>query len=205
MITIVSYGTGNISAFCTVFKRLRVDVTLATTAEELSRATKLILPGVGAFDTAMNQLNRSGMRPELDRLVLERRVPVLGVCVGMQMLAHGSEEGQLQGLGWIDATVVNFRTRHPGSVFDLPHMGWNDVAPREPGRHLFKGLEKDSRFYFLHSFLVECANDGIVAATSRYANEFASAVAADNVYGVQFHPEKSHRFGMTLLGNFAAI
>jgi glutamine amidotransferase len=201
MIRIVDYGLGNISAFLNMYKRLNIDAGTARTAAELADADKVILPGVGAFDHAMAQLEASGMREALDDLVLRRRVPVLGVCVGMQMLAEGSDEGSARGLGWVPGRVRAFEAlRKPGLL--LPHMGWNDVHPASDGS-LLRGLGADARFYFLHSFYFDCGDPRHAAATSRYGIDFACAVHAGNVYGVQFHPEKSHHFGAQLLKNFA--
>jgi glutamine amidotransferase len=204
MITIVDYGLGNVRAFSNMYKRMNIDARAATTAAELEPATRIILPGVGAFDHAMDLLEASGMRPTLDRLVREQRVPVLGVCVGMQILAEGSDEGRLPGLGWIQGRVRALRGA-PGAAarpLPLPHMGWNDVAPTV-GCRLFQGLEDDARFYFLHSFYFECTDAGDVAATASYGTDFACAVRSAHVQGVQFHPEKSHHFGAALLKNFA--
>lgn len=204
MITIIDYGLGNVQAFTNMYKRLGFDVCRATNAAELEGATKLILPGVGAFDHAMELLDASGMRPTIDELVLEQKVPVLGICVGMQILADSSDEGGLPGLGWISGRVRAFKTDKRAANLPLPHMGWNDVQP-EVGARLFVGLEKDARFYFLHSFFFECAESRYVAATTSYGLEFSSAVSSDNVYGVQFHPEKSHHYGAQLLKNFAEL
>jgi imidazole glycerol-phosphate synthase subunit HisH len=204
MITIVSYGLGNVRAFANVYDRLGVPVTIANDAASLRDAERLILPGVGAFDQAMTLLNQSGMRETLDELVRERHVPVLGVCVGMQMMASGSEEGALPGLGWIPGEVRRLRPVGRSNTMILPHMGWNDVTPVAPGS-LFAGLEREALFYFLHSFAFECANDVNVLAEADYGHRFTSAVHNDNAYGVQFHPEKSHHFGMRLLQNFAGI
>ncbi|MBI5068812.1 MAG: imidazole glycerol phosphate synthase subunit HisH [Deltaproteobacteria bacterium] len=204
MIAIVDYGLGNIRAFVNLYKRINVDVSVARSAEELRPATKVILPGVGAFDHAMQLLDQSGMRATLDSLVLEEKVPVLGICVGMQILAQGSDEGVLPGLGWISGRVRGFRSLKLAEKLPLPHMGWNDVlATRQDP--LLGGLESEARFYFLHSYYFECASPGDVLATSSYGREFASAVNAGNVYGVQFHPEKSHHFGTQLLKNFAEL
>jgi imidazole glycerol-phosphate synthase subunit HisH len=164
----------------------------------------VILPGVGAFDHAMERLEQSGMRPALDELVLGRRTPVLGVCVGMQMLAQGSDEGSRRGLGWIDGHVRAFRSWEPARQLPVPHMGWNDVRP-SAATGLFRELDADARFYFLHSFFFECARQDDVLARSPYGADFSSAVGHDNVYGVQFHPEKSHHFGTRLLRNFAEL
>jgi glutamine amidotransferase len=202
MITIVDYGLGNIRAFLNAFKLLNIRVRTAQTRDELNDATKIVLPGVGAFDHAMERLEESGMRTALDDLALERRVPVLGVCVGMQMLGQSSEEGQRPGLGWVPGRVRKLNAL--GSDLRLPHMGWNDVRPT-PGMKLFEGLEQDARFYFLHSFYFECARPENVAAVANYGAEFSCAVSAANIYGVQFHPEKSHHCGTRLLQNFAAI
>ena len=204
MITIIDYGLGNIQAFANMYKRLGFDVCRATRASELEGATKLILPGVGAFDHAMELLDASGMRPVLDALVLQHHVPVLGICVGMQILADGSDEGGLPGLGWVPGKVKAFRTDERSASLPLPHMGWNDVQPRA-GAKLFVGLEKDARFYFLHSFFFECAEPQFAAATTSYGLEFSCAVSSGNVYGVQFHPEKSHHYGARLLKNFAEL
>jgi glutamine amidotransferase len=204
MISIIDYGLGNIQAFLNVYKRLNVEVTTATTAADLEGATKVILPGVGAFDHAMERLEASGMRDALDDLVLSERVPVLGVCVGMQMLAHGSEEGIKSGLGWIEGRVKRLTPPEPAAAMQLPHMGWNDVAPVSDNR-LFEHLENDARFYFLHSYYFECAHQGDVAAVSSYGREFSCAVSSANIHGVQFHPEKSHHFGTRLLQNFAEL
>ncbi len=202
MIIIVDYGLGNIRAFLNAFKLLNIQVRTAQTAEELSDATKIILPGVGAFDHAMERLDESGMRGTLDELVLDRRVPVLGVCVGMQMLGASSEEGERAGLGWVAGRVRKLHALN--SDLRLPHMGWNDVRPTE-GVELFEGLENDARFYFLHSFYFACERTENVAAVANYGAEFSCAVRAANIYGVQFHPEKSHHCGTRLLQNFAAI
>ncbi|MEO6527851.1 MAG: imidazole glycerol phosphate synthase subunit HisH [Gemmatimonadaceae bacterium] len=204
MITIVDYGLGNIQAFLNLYKRLNIEATRARTAQELTGATKVILPGVGAFDHAMEQLQSSGMRETLDDLAMNRRVPVLGICVGMQMLARGSEEGQCVGLGWIDGYVKRLPSVDAAETLPLPHMGWNDVQPTM-SNGLFSELERDARFYFLHSYYFECERADDVAAVSRYGGEFTCAVTSRNIHGVQFHPEKSHHFGTRLLKNFAAI
>jgi glutamine amidotransferase len=204
MITIVDYGLGNIQAFLNVYKRLTIVAGTARTATELAGASRVILPGVGAFDHAMERLEQSGMRATLDDLVLTKRIPVLGVCVGMQMLAAGSDEGRLAGLGWIDGHVRAFGTWEPAKRLPAPHMGWNDVLPAV-GTRLFEALESEARFYFLHSFFFECARQEDVLAVSQYGAAFSSAVRHDNVFGVQFHPEKSHHFGTQLLKNFATL
>lgn len=204
MIHVVDYGLGNVQAFLTMFKRLGFEATRAKTAADLTGASKIILPGVGAFDHAIELLNQSGMRQSLETLVLQDKVPVLGICVGMQILASASDEGRLPGLGWVPGKVRAFRTNEQSARLPLPHMGWNDVQPK-PGAPLFAGLESDARFYFLHSYYFECDAPSHVAATASYGLDFSCAVSAGNVYGVQFHPEKSHHFGTKLLKNFVEL
>jgi len=204
MITIVDYGLGNIRAFLNVFRRLNIDANTARTPDELRGASKIVLPGVGAFDQAMEQLDATGMRGTLDDLVLGRRVPVLGVCVGMQMLARSSEEGRRRGLGWIEGSV-RFLGSHPSAHrLPVPHMGWNDVRPLA-GSRLFVELDAGARFYFLHSYYFDCDRPDDTIAVASYGIDFACAVNAGNVFGVQFHPEKSHRCGTRLLRNFAEL
>lgn len=204
MITIIDYGLGNILAFVNVYNRLNIPVAVAKSADDLRNATRLILPGVGSFDHAMQQLDQSGMRQPVEQLVMRDKMPVLGICVGMQMLAKSSDEGELPGLAWIDGTVKKFDLSAMPPDTNLPHMGWNDVTPVAEGG-LFKGMEQDSRFYFLHSFYFECNQQSNVLAVSDYGGNFSCAVRQDNVYGVQFHPEKSHHFGSQLLKNFAEV
>ncbi len=204
MISIVDYGLGNVKAFSNVYKRLNIAARTVSTAAELEGATKIILPGVGHFDHAMELLDASGMRDTLDDLVLNKGVPVIGVCVGMQILAESSEEGIREGLGWVPGKVQSLRSLPIPNSMPLPHMGWNDVTPSSGGG-LFDGLEADARFFFLHSFYFACADNDNVAAVANYGSDFTCAVAAKNVYGVQFHPEKSHHYGARLLKNFAEL
>ena len=204
MITIIDYGVGNINAFVNVYKRLDVPVKVAKTKEDLVGAQKLILPGVGHFDHAMTQLNNSGMRETLDKMVLIDKVPVIGICVGMQMMANNSDEGSMEGLKWINASVRKFDESKINQKTRLPHMGWNDVKPVKEIQ-LFNGLEKDAIFYFLHTYYFECNNENDVMAVTEYGGEFASAAYHENKYGIQFHPEKSHSYGETLLHNFAKL
>lgn len=201
-VTLVNYGLGNIQAFAHIYKRLNIEIDIAETPEQLMRAKKIVLPGVGAFDWAMTRLNESGLRDTLDELVLNRNIPVLGVCVGMQMMAQTSEEGVLPGLGWINAEVVRFDAKNVGGV-PLPHMGWNDVHPVEPNS-LFVGINTP-RYYFLHSYCVVTDQQAIVLANSTYGCSFVSAIRSDHIYGTQFHPEKSHHWGIDLLRNFAEL
>lgn len=203
MVTLVNYGLGNIQAFANIYKRLNIPVQVAQAADELARAEKIILPGVGAFDWAMSCLNASGMRTCLDDLVLNQKRPVLGICVGMQMMAKRSDEGELPGLGWIDAEVKRFDESHFQHKTRLPHMGWNDVSPMETDT-LFKGLDAP-RFYFLHSYHFAPGNPAQVLATTDYNGTFASAARVGHICGVQFHPEKSHQWGVQLLKNFAEL
>lgn len=204
MITLIDYGVGNIFAFQNVYKRLNIPTKIAKKSEDLVGAEKLILPGVGAFDYAMEQLNKSGMRQKLDELVLVRKTPIIGICVGMQMMGNRSDEGISEGLHWIDADVLKFDEKLIHQRTKLPHMGWNDVNPiiNHP---LFKGLEEDAIFYFLHSYYFKCNQPENIIATSDYGLSFTSAVNSDNVFGIQFHPEKSHQYGEKLLLNFAKL
>jgi imidazole glycerol-phosphate synthase subunit HisH len=204
MISIVDYGLGNILAFQNIYKKLNIPTSVVSTHTQLEGSEKIILPGVGSFDWAMSQLNQSGMRETLDQLVLKKKVPVMGICVGMQMMAKQSEEGDLDGLGWIDARVKRFDDSTKTSMIQLPHMGWNDVVPTKP-HALFDGLEKDSRFYFLHSYFFATEGQDQILAQTDYNGVFASSVHNGNVFGVQFHPEKSHHWGVRLLKNFAEI
>jgi glutamine amidotransferase len=202
MVTLVDYGLGNIRAFAHIYDRLNIPVEVANTPGQLARAEKIILPGVGAFDWAMQRLNDSGLRDALDDRVLNHRVPVLGVCVGMQIMARNSDEGRLPGLGWIDAEVKRLDPSLIGEA-PLPHMGWNDVHPASRD-NLFRAIEAP-RFYFLHTYYFSANNPADVLATARYGVDFAAAVARGNVFGTQFHPEKSHQWGIDLLRNFSEL
>ena len=204
MTTIIDYGVGNIAAFVNVFKRLNVPTQIAKCTKDLIGAEKLILPGVGHYDRAMSELLKSGMLGELNELVLEKKVPVIGICVGMQMMGNSSDEGTSEGLKWIDANVKKFDETKIKQMNRLPHMGWNDVFPvvKSP---LFEGLEKDALFYFLHSYYMEYNNPDDVLAVTEYGDQFTCAAYHENIYGIQFHPEKSHKYGETLLANFAKI
>lgn len=204
MIVIINYGLGNLNAFVNIFKKLDIPVKIATQASDLEGATKIVLPGVGAFDHAMMKLNESGMRETLDDLVLNKKVPVIGICVGMQILSKSSDEGELPGLGYIDGQVRKFDTSTFKQKTRLPHMGWNDIVPK-PGHSLFRDLDKDPLYYFLHSYYFECNKNEDAIAHADYGSEFVCAVNNENIYGVQFHPEKSHHYGVQLLKNFAEL
>ena len=203
MIAIIDYGLGNVRAFANVYKKLNMPAIIVKQTEDLKNVSKVILPGVGAFDHAMQMLEQSGMRQHLDEIVLHRHVPVLGICVGMQMLACSSEEGSLPGLGWIDGEVKKFKSslRTPMCV---PHMGWNNIRPLKING-LLQGLDLDARFYFLHSYFFQSHRSEDIIAVTDYDGEFACAVNSGNVFGVQFHPEKSHQWGIRLLENFAKV
>jgi len=203
LIGVVDYGLGNTQAFVNVYRRLGIDVFIVSSPIDLRHASKIILPGVGSFDWAMKCLERSGLRYALDEEVLKVKKPVLGVCVGMQMMARFSEEGIAAGLGWIDGKVIKFDDAALEKRTPLPHMGWNDVKPKVKDT-LFQGLT-NSQYYFLHSFHMIPERPEFTLATSNYGVEFASAVRCDNVFGTQFHPEKSHEWGGKLLKNFAEL
>jgi len=204
MIGILEYGSGNVRAFINIYKKLSVPASIIKNANELRSASKLILPGVGSFDYAMQMLKGSGMRQVLDEIVTRYGIPILGVCVGMQMLAHSSQEGNQAGLGWIDADVKKFDTTSRDNPINVPHIGWNDVTPLK-ANHLLEGLERGARFYFLHSYYLACHRKEEIVAVTEYGTEFACVVNQGNIYGVQFHPEKSHQWGIRLLKNFASL
>ena len=204
MIAIIDYGLGNIRAFVNIYKKLDIPFYTATNASDLTKATKIILPGVGAFDQAVGLLEKSGMRQILDELVLRHRIPVLGICVGMQMLAFSSEEGKQKGLGWIDGEVKKFDTLKLKQLTHLPHMGWNNLRPIKMNG-LFQGLDHNARFYFLHSYYFSCQRSENILAVTDYGEQFTCAVNSGNIFGVQFHPEKSHQCGIRLLENFGKL
>lgn len=204
MIAIIDYGLGNISAFANIYKQLNVPFIIAKTSDDLRQASKIILPGVGAFDYAMQMLEDSGMRSVLDELVLGHKIPVLGVCVGMQIMATSSEEGVKPGLNWIRGVVKKIDAAKLAHKPTTPHMGWNQVSSKKDAE-IFAGIDDEQGFYFLHSYYFACANDDDVLAVSEYAGEFSCAVHRDNIYGFQFHPEKSLLNGVCLLKNFANL
>lgn len=203
MIGIVDYGLGNVRAFENIYRRLGIAAEPVRTAEELARADRLILPGVGAFDWAMARLTQSGMIDALHQRVLRDQVPVLGVCVGMQIMANGSDEGSATGLGWIPGQVERFRDEWFSTQTHLPHMGWNDVELVDA-----PALMADMtvpQFYFLHSYFFHPDDENHIIARTRYGKVFASAIRRGNIWATQFHPEKSHDWGVGLLANFAKV
>ena len=201
IITIVDYGMGNLGSVQNMLLRAGVDCIITSDPEDVKAATRLILPGVGAFDTAMRRLEESGLRGILETKAQEEKIPVLGICLGMQLLCKGSEEGKLAGLGWIDAEA----TRLPNtSGLKVPHMGWNIVRPTRPSP-LSEAFGEEPRFYFVHSYGVHVAEQGDSLMKCTYGIEFDAAINRGNIYGAQFHPEKSHRFGMTFLKAFADL
>lgn len=204
MLTIVDYGVGNISAFLNIYKQLNIPAKTAKTASELEGATKIILPGVGHFDYAMKKFIESGMREKVDHLVKVEKKPVIGICVGMQMMANRSDEGDMQGLGWIDAEVHKFSSEKMNVNLPLPHMGWNNIEIIR-NTPLLLNLGEIPRYYFLHSYYFDCKDKQDEIAEANYGFPFTCAANHDNVYGVQFHPEKSHHFGIQLLKNFAEL
>lgn len=204
MIAIIDYGSGNVGAIANIYKQLRIPHKITGDVKELEEAERYILPGVGAFDATMGYLNQSGMMALLNEQVLGRRKKVLGICVGMQILAESSEEGVLPGLGWIPGRVRKIDISSLSASPRLPHMGWNTVSPR-PGASLFDGVDEAQGFYFLHSYHFETTDAGDVSATVDYGRKLVCAVAHGNVYGMQFHPEKSHANGVTVFRNFAGL
>lgn len=205
MIRIVDYGVGNIQAFMTMFKRLGIPAERALVAADLADASHLILPGVGHFDHAMQLLNESGMRPALEDFVLGRRLPVVGICVGMQMLADGSDEGSLPGLGWVPGRVRSFANHSVAAALPMPHMGWNDLQPVANTPLFAEGFDSAPQFYFLHSYYFDAQDKVDVAATAHYGMDFDAVVSRGHIHGVQCHPEKSHHWGAQLLKNFAEM
>lgn len=202
MIVIVDYGVGNLGSIVNMFKKVGVKAVASSDPGVIEQAQQLILPGVGAFDPGMSKLHERNLIPLLNQQVLEKQVPVLGLCLGLQLMTEGSAEGSLPGLGWLDAAAMRFEFEASNIHLKVPHMGWNTLEILRP-HPLFSDLLPEARFYFVHSYYVQCRDAGSVLAETDYGIRFHSVVAKGNIMGAQFHPEKSHRFGMQLLRNFA--
>jgi glutamine amidotransferase len=201
MIAILDYGIGNLKSIHNMFKKVRVESVITSDIELINRADKYILPGVGSFDHGITSLRKAGFFEALTKEVLENHKPILGICLGMQLLTNSSEEGKEKGLGWIDASTVKFDLEDKS--LSIPHMGWNKIYPANTN-DIFKNF-KDNRFYFVHSYHVVCNDVNKSLATCVYGKSFTCSINKNNIYGVQFHPEKSHKFGMQLLKNFGEI
>ena|SRR5215208_6904526 len=204
MIVVVDYGVGNLGSIINMLKKAGVKAIISSDPEVLQQAEKLILPGVGAFDAGMNKLNDCGLVPLLNHLALEKKVPFLGLCLGLQLMTMKSEEGQAPGLGWLNADTLRFKFSSAQPHLKVPHMGWNTIEIRQ-SHPLFKDLDPEARFYFVHSFYVQSKDIETVLAETDYGGYFHSVFSQGNIMGAQFHPEKSHKYGMRLLRNFAEM
>lgn len=205
MITIIDYGMGNLGSVHNMFKYLNIASTIEKDPEKIRLADKILLPGVGSFDAAMSKIHSNGLLEVLNEKTLKEQIPVLGICLGMQLLTRGSEEGKLPGLGWIPANTIGFKGQI-SSQYKIPHMGWN-IVKSTIETPLTQGFSEwdEMRFYFVHSYFVHVDNQENSILKTNYGVEFDSAIQKDNIFGAQFHPEKSHKFGMKLFENFARI
>lgn len=201
MMHIINYQSGNLGAIINMFKRIGAETIIAENPDDLLKATKIILPGVGTFDTGMHNLKSGGWFDILNQKVLKEKVPTLGICLGMQLMTKSSEEGTLPGLGWFEGVTKRFAFKDKN--IKVPHMGWNKVKLNKSSKLLSIDPNEEKRFYFAHSYYVHVENQEDALLRTNYGLEFTSAIEKQNIFGVQFHPEKSHRFGMELLSNFA--
>ena len=202
MVVIIDYKVGNIISIQKMLRRVGcLDSIITSCSDEIALATKIILPGVGNFDYGINKLKESGLIDILNKRVIEDKIPILGICLGAQLLTNGSEEGTEKGLGWIDAKTVKFNKSKLPLGLKIPNMGWLDVKFQIEAP-IFKDLPPKSRFYFVHSYHIECNIENDIAVTAEYGYEFTAGIIKDNIMGVQFHPEKSHKYGMQILNNF---
>lgn len=202
MVTIIDLGIGNVGSIKNMIHKLGKYSIITNLEDDIYNATKLILPGIGSFDNAITKMNKLGIKHALEEKVLSERIPFLGICLGMQLLAKGSQEGDLKGLGWVDGYVKKFTNL--GNL-KVPHMGWNDISIIKESKLFTNSFSEDRRFYFVHSYHFDCENKDDVLCTSNYGIEFTSAVQKNNIYATQFHPEKSHRFGLDLFNSFLAL
>jgi glutamine amidotransferase len=202
MVIIVDYGMGNLGSIENMLKKVGIEAVVSSDKTMIKKADKLILPGVGAFDNGMKNLTERGLIPLLNEKALQEKTPILGLCLGMQLFTRHSEEGKLPGLGWMDAETVSFKFGGANANLKVPHMGWNTIQICQP-HPLFVEMDTETRFYFVHSYHVICRDTTAVLAQTDYGYVFTSAIAKENILGVQFHPEKSHKFGLKLFKNFA--
>ena len=201
-ILILNYGIGNLISVKNMLKKAGTsDVLISSNPQEIKNADKLILPGVGHFDFGMRKLKSSGLIPVIEQKVFEEGVPILGICLGAQLMTKSSEEGVEDGLGWVDAQTVSFDKTKIGSALKIPHMGWNYVNPFKDSM-LFEGMHSDPRFYFVHSYHFKMNQPDDIWLQTEYGYEFCAAYQRDNIFACQFHPEKSHKFGLKLMENF---
>lgn len=203
-IVIIDYGMGNLHSIYYKLKRLHPDVIIGSVKEDIEQASKIILPGVGHFAAGMRNIKEKNFIDVLNKKVLEDKIPVLGICLGMQLLTNFSEEGNVDGLGWISAKTKRFEKEKLAGL-KIPHMGWNTINAENNNRNILQGLNADDVFYFVHSYYVECENKSDVLCSSEYGVYFHSGISKDNIFGFQFHPEKSHDSGLTLLKNFVSM
>jgi len=203
LIAIINYGLGNLASILNMHRRLGIDAVITTDPKEIEQASHLILPGVGHFKKGMENITSCGLKGLLDELVLEKKIPVLGICLGAQLMTKHRAEGNVDGLGWVDATTIAF-DQHKMKGLKVPHMGWAEINIKD-NNPLWNSLGTEPRFYHVHSYHFDFSALEEISATAQYGYEFACAFRKNNIYGTQFHPEKSHRFGMKLLENFSKL
>lgn len=204
MIVIVDYGMGNLGSVLNMLKKVGAKATISSSKDDILNAEKIVLPGVGSFDSGIKHIYERGLLEVLNTKVLKEKTPFLGICLGMQLITKCSEEGKREGFGWIDAKTVRFNFSNYKENLRIPHMGWNTVNIKERN-HITNDLGEEPRFYFVHSYHLVCNNKDNVILTTNYGYEFATGIQQDNIYGFQFHPEKSHKFGIKLFDNFCKI